>query len=139
MSVIFLYLSYDEAAQVHERLINPMRELLRAGGVFYFAWVIPATAGLLVIGAIYLRFVLALPPQVRKLFVLSAAVYVSGAFGTEMVGGYMRDSRADLWTAYQVIVTIEETLELLGMMLFSTAILKLLARDTETSRRYFAS
>ncbi len=44
LALIFLYLSMDEAAALHERLIKPMRSIVNFegyGGLFYFAWVIP--------------------------------------------------------------------------------------------------
>ncbi len=36
LSFIFLYLSLDEAGQIHEQFIDPMRSLLNATGVLYF-------------------------------------------------------------------------------------------------------
>ena len=44
MAVIFLYLSLDEAAQLHEMAIKPFRSLFNARGFFYFAWIIPGAA-----------------------------------------------------------------------------------------------
>lgn len=136
LSAIFLYLAYDEAAQLHEQLTDPMRSAFDAGGPFTYAWVIPGLGVVAVIGAIYLRFVIALPPQVRSLVFISGGIYVSGAIGFEMVGGHV-SANPELWDHYQKVLTVEETLELFGMMLFGTAILKLLNCDTEASRRYF--
>ena len=45
LAVIFLYLSIDESAQIHE-LINPaLTDSFNLGGVFYFSWVIPFGSG----------------------------------------------------------------------------------------------
>jgi hypothetical protein len=38
--VLFLLLAYDEAAQMHERLIPLGRALFGGQGVLYFAWVV---------------------------------------------------------------------------------------------------
>ncbi|WP_299412084.1 hypothetical protein [Acaryochloris sp. IP29b_bin.148] len=42
LSLIFLFLSVDEALSFHERLIEPIRNLTGVSGFFHFAWVIPA-------------------------------------------------------------------------------------------------
>jgi len=41
LSIIFLYLSIDEAVSIHEEAINPVRNALNTSGMFYYAWVIP--------------------------------------------------------------------------------------------------
>ena len=102
LSAIFLYLAYDEAARVHERLNGPMQNLFDASGALTFAWVIPAIVFVTMIGAIYLRFVFALPPIVRALVCTSAVVFLSGAIGIEMIGAYIADN-PKLWDAYQKV------------------------------------
>ena len=133
LACLFLLLSYDEAASLHERLIGPLRELLGVGGVLYFAWVIPGLAFVLLIGVIYFPFLMALPPFFRYLFVLSGAIYVTGALGMEMIAGSLFDQnltevgqiqrvehRRQVLDSrsYLIIMTIEESLEMIGAILF---------------------
>lgn len=40
LSIVFLYLSLDEAASIHELVNRPMRTMYGLGGAFYFGWVI---------------------------------------------------------------------------------------------------
>ena len=48
LAFIFLFLALDEAAELHEMLIGPLRLMLDPSGFFYLAWVIPYGIGLLV-------------------------------------------------------------------------------------------
>ena len=67
LGFIFLCLSLDETACIHESLIGPLRSMLHATGVFYFTWVIPAVILVFIVGLTYLRFILALPRVTRNL------------------------------------------------------------------------
>ncbi|MCP4073542.1 MAG: hypothetical protein GY742_17660 [Hyphomicrobiales bacterium] len=52
-------------------------------------------------------------------FVASGVVYVTGALGMEMVGGYFASSVGWESTSYIVIATIEESLEIIGLAMFA--------------------
>ena len=41
LSLIFLFLSIDEMASIHESLIFPVRNFFGTSGFLYYAWVIP--------------------------------------------------------------------------------------------------
>src|SRR5262245_25198034 len=43
LSMAFLYLSMDEAAQLHEMSIKPLRAMFHFSGYLYFGWVVPAS------------------------------------------------------------------------------------------------
>jgi|GEM_PF-798470 len=125
LSVGFFLMAYDEAFQVHERLNIPVGMLLGDGslGVFYFAWVIPGIALVFVLGIFFLKFLLHLPPLTRLRFLLAAFFYVGGAIGIELIGS----SHAELhgyenWT-YSMIATLEESLEMMGLIVFIWALL----------------
>src|SRR6185503_2968640 len=55
LSLIFLLLSVDEAASLHEKFNRPVRELLHLGASVHFAWVVPAILMLLVLAIGYAR------------------------------------------------------------------------------------
>jgi hypothetical protein len=80
-------MAMDETLQVHELSSAALRAALGiSAGPLHQAWVVPAMGFLAVFGAMYLRFVFALPARSRNLFVLAGAVYVAGALGMEMAG-----------------------------------------------------
>ncbi len=71
LAVIFLYLSIDEAVGIHELAIDPLRTALRTEGFLHYAWVIPGTAAVLLLGAVYYRFVMQLRPALRRQVIFS--------------------------------------------------------------------
>ena len=126
LSFGFLFMAFDEAFLVHERLISPVRTLLGNSNlrVFYFAWVIPGIPLVLVLGLFFLRFLLHLPATARLRFLMAATLYIGGAIGLELIGGrYAELHGTQNWT-YSMIVTVEESLEMAGLIVFIWALLK---------------
>jgi hypothetical protein len=117
LAAIFVLLAYDEAAMLHEQLTEPLGASLKTGGLFLWAWVIPGLIFVGVIFAVYLPFLLALPPMFRNLFLLSGALFVGGALGLEMLSGLYYEGHGRTQT-YTLITTIEEVLEMAGALLF---------------------
>lgn len=129
LSCIFLFLSIDEFVSLHERLIRPMRRLIGIGehSWFHWAWVIPYEIFVLALLVFYLKFILHLTPKVRIRCVLAAALFVSGAIGLEILGGYYH-SIAGLGShtndaTYSALQLVEETLEMSGIVVFINALL----------------
>ena len=132
LAVGFLYISMDETAQIHENL----NQLLDLHGIFYFTWVIPVGILVLVLALIYARFVLHLPSRTRLRFLGAGVAYVGGALGVELVLGYWTDLHGDENLTYAMIDLVEESLEILGMSMFLSALLEYigtLARDLRFS------
>ncbi len=122
LSLIFLYLSLDEALSFHERVTDPLKEFLGTGGFLYFAWVIPVAILLAVFLIGYLTFLMALPKRVRWLFLTAGSVFVTGALGMEIVGGKVLSMQLPK-AAYVLSVTCEEFFEMLGVVIFLYALL----------------
>ncbi len=116
----FAFMSLDEAVELHEQLGG----LFGTGGVLYFDWVIPAAAVVIVVGALYLRFLRALPPRRQRWFVLAGALYVGGAVVTELPLGWWTERAGTDSAGYVLIDWLEETLELAGASLFLAALVE---------------
>jgi hypothetical protein len=132
LALVFLYLSVDETASLHEAAIGPIQRMLNATGALYAAWVIPAMVMVPIFVAIYLRFLWALPRRTAVLFILAGAIYVGGALGLEMVGWHHRyplhapnpdDWEASKTLTYAVINHAEEAMEMTGIIIFVYALL----------------
>ena len=123
LSLIFLYLSVNEAAGIHELAIDPLRQALNLGGIFYFAWVIPGAILVSIFVLAYLKFLMSLPAKTRNLFIVAGVIYVGGALGIELVGGAYAYAQGITDLAYSIIVTIEEALEMIGILVFIYALL----------------
>ncbi|MGB7159478.1 MAG: hypothetical protein WBD40_15530, partial [Tepidisphaeraceae bacterium] len=125
LAIVFLYLSIDEAVSIHELAIDPMRRLLgdTAHGVLHFAWVVPGMAVVLAMGLTYLRFLLHLPRRVRIGVAVAGVMYVGGALGMEMLGGYVAERTGTETIPYALIALVEEFMEMMGVVLFIDALL----------------
>ncbi len=123
LSFIFLYLCLDEAAQIHEKFMDPMRALLNATGFLYFTWVVPIGFMVVIFLLSYTKFLLHLPASTRNLFVAASILYIGGALGMEMVGGYQAYTVGMYNLPYLITVTIEELLEMLGIVVFIHALM----------------
>lgn len=125
LGAVFVLLSLDEAAEFHERAGSLLGRFIETGGVFYFTWVVPALAFLLVLGVTYFGFLISLPKRTRTLFIAAGAIFVTGAVGLEMVAGHFAHSSPEYWSsARRVVLThTEELMEMGGVLLFIYALL----------------
>jgi len=98
-------------------------------GIFYFAWVIPGIALVLVLGLFFLRFLLSLPATTRRRFLIAATLYLGGALGVELIGGQYAELHGFESFTYSMIATVEESLEMAGLILFIRALLKYCAES----------
>jgi hypothetical protein len=123
--VVTMFLFFDEVFSIHEIANNKRFKHVwpEGDGYFHFAWVVPyfflATAVLL----FFIKFLLKLPARTRVQFLIAGGLYAGGALGMELLGGkYQHTYGIDL--NYFLIITIEESLEMLGMIRFLSAILE---------------
>ena len=122
LAATFLFLSIDEMLGFHERLIEPTRSVLNASGLLFYAWVVPYAVGVVVFLAVYLRFLFRLPRRTAVLFVIAGAIFVGGAIGMEMLGGLCFEVSGSKNLLYVGLQTIEEILEMAGIVVFMYAI-----------------
>lgn len=123
LAVAFFFLSMDEAASFHEGVIEPLKAMFGFGGIFFYAWVVPAALCLGAFGLLILPLLRQLPPRLSGRLVLSGIIFVSGALGMEMVGGWLDYSGLRDRTFYTLAFTVEETAEFVGLLLFNFALL----------------
>ncbi|MBT4044819.1 MAG: hypothetical protein HOF11_15060 [Rhodospirillaceae bacterium] len=126
LSLIFVYMSMDEAAVIHEMSIRPVREALDLSGAFYYAWTLPAAVLMAIFLFSYRGFLRHLPATSRNRFVLAGLIFVAGAFGTEFILSYLWDVHGDDF-AYGMLNVLQETMEITGASLFLSALLRHLA------------
>jgi len=133
---LFVFLSFDELFEVHEGLIQPIREHFHLGGFLYFAWVVVYGAGVLLLAAAFVGVWWRLPKRIRWWLGVSAATYLTGAIGFEMLGAKRFEAmqlatqvRFDL--VYGVLYTIEESLEMAGSIMLIYGLLLLLQSEHE--------
>lgn len=128
LTAIFLFISVDEMASLHERLSEPMRETLSTDGLLYYGWVIPGIALLCVFAVAYFRFWTRLPERPRFLFALAGSTYVLGGLGVEVIGAQIDSTIGKSTFVYALAYTVEESLEMIGVALFIYALLTIISR-----------
>ncbi|HWQ33501.1 MAG TPA: hypothetical protein VNQ79_11655 [Blastocatellia bacterium] len=122
LALIFLLLSLDEAASLHEMLVEPLRAALHTSGSLRYAWVIPGLLFAAGVGLAYLKFLAHLPLRTRVQMIVAGMVFVSGAVGLEMLGGKLRDLYGLQSVQYLGETIAEEFLEMSGILLFIHAL-----------------
>lgn len=120
---IFAYLALDEATMLHERLDRITSSLVSTDGFLHYAWVLPYGILGLVVLALFLRFLLQLPANIRWRVVLAGVIYVGGAMGVEMIGGAVVTTLSEESLPARMLTVLEEGMEMLGVILFIGALL----------------
>ncbi|MEM8673327.1 MAG: hypothetical protein AAGF83_05570 [Cyanobacteria bacterium P01_G01_bin.67] len=119
LSVIFGLMAIDEIVSIHEILIIPeISEALNLPWFLHSMWVIPGLAFVAWFGIRYRKFVLHLPPESRQQFIIAACTYIGGALIMEMVGSHFAESIGQQHLIYALIATVEEVLEMTGIVIF---------------------
>jgi len=122
LAIIFFYMSVDEAIGIHERIGLIVTDKLNPSGIFYFAWTIPGSILVFIFLVTFLRFVNHLPTQIKYLFVLAGSTYIGGALIVEMYNGFYK-SLYGYSPIYYALTTVEEGMEMLGLVTFSFGLL----------------
>ena len=120
------FLAVDESFELHERLGGLGASV--ADGRLHFAWVVPGAALACVVGLVLLQRLRAQPAEVRRRLVVAGAVYLTGALVLETASGQVLRSHGAGGTAYTLVTSLEEGLEMAGASLLLAALLVQLAQ-----------
>ncbi|MFP6763792.1 MAG: hypothetical protein VB858_09240 [Planctomycetaceae bacterium] len=123
LAVLFGVLSIDEAVGFHEQLMTPVRSVIGDVAVLHFAWVLPGAAFVALVGFACLSFLKALPTRTSLQFVAAGGLYVGGALGLEVLGGWLFATSGERDLRYICVATLEESCEMFGLILFLRAVL----------------
>lgn len=123
LALIFLLMSIDEYMSFHEVLGSNLSKWLLPNGVLASPWVIPGAVGVLILGLAFVPFVFHLPPRTRNLVILSGAIYVFGALIMDIISGHYVTRYGMGNIGYELQVYVEETLEMIGIALFTFTLL----------------
>jgi len=118
LAIIFFILSFDEAASVHERFSLPVRNYLGTTGWLRYGWIIPAGFFVVIVGLMYIRFIIHLPRRITILSFVSGILYVGGALFMEMPEGAYAQVYGENNFIFHILTIFEETLEMVGLSLY---------------------
>jgi len=120
MADIFIFLSIDELAGIHEWFSYGLPEHFGIGGegMFKFAWIIPYGIALIVFGVYSLKFLKSLERSRLIKYMGAGFLYLMGVFVMEALGGWFVDKNDGIETLsyYLYFTTTEETFEMLAMI-----------------------
>ncbi len=136
LSVGFLLMAFDEIVAAHERTVEPLRALLGGEnlGIFYFAWVVPAIGLVLFLALVFLNFWLKLPARTRWIFLIGGVIFLSGTIGMELIDGRYAEVHGTNNMTYMFMTTLEETLEMTGIVVFIGGLLDYISRHYDGIR-----
>lgn len=129
LAAVFFFLAFDEAFALHEGLGDLTEEyitstgILAVSGLLYFPWIIPYSLLTIILGLLYFRFIFSLPRKTTVLLILSAMIFLTGAGFFDMLGGKEAELHGYYSNKYVVLYTIEEFLEMIGVILFMYTLL----------------
>ncbi|WP_319419838.1 hypothetical protein [Pleurocapsa sp. FMAR1] len=133
LSLIFFWMAIDELVSIHEILIIPqLSDDLHLPWFLHSLWVIPGMVFVAWFARRYIRFVRHLPPKTKKHFVSAACVYIGGALVMEMVGSYFAELQGQQHLTYALVATVEELMEMVGMVMFIYGLLYYLGEWAKT-------
>jgi hypothetical protein len=130
LSFIFLFLSLDELLRIHEKITGPLTGLMAETGTFIYSWTLYYGIGLLILGVLVLKPLIALPDKTRNQFIIAGGIFIFGAIGMEnLAGRHIHENNiapADIITHPDIFIlsTIEETMEMMGVIFFIYAVLR---------------
>ncbi|MCH8338580.1 MAG: hypothetical protein IH858_07020 [Chloroflexi bacterium] len=130
LSIIFSYLALDELVSIHERVGVLIELTFSTSGFFHNAWIIPGAILVVILAIFFLGWLRRLPRRIALGFTMSAVLYLTGVIFLEgLEGWWVSNIGRDL--AYDLIVTVEESLEMLGVITFSYFALKYLLAESD--------
>lgn len=122
LAAMFVYLSADEAAVLHEQISGALASYAPGSPLNYGGWIGYGVAAVCGLGLLFLPFVVALPGRTKVLFALAGAVFVGGAIGVEVIALPYENGRPPDYR-WSMLVALEETMEITGVALFVGALL----------------
>lgn len=144
LSLLFLFLSFDEAFSIHEQL-GKIPGLLAEHGydVFHLKshkWVPFGILFVVLIGLYLIPFFRSLPKNTFFQFAAAALIFLSGAIGFEYVGALMLErnyARTDFLYLFRRV--FEEGLEMSGVAFFNCILFRqIVIRDIRVSLHLFS-
>jgi len=124
----FLYLATDEVAGLHEQFGPFARFLIPEdfSASLHRCWVISGVIGVALVSGLYARFVWHLPAAARGEFLRAGLTYLGGAIGVEVFSTIYWEPHPTGWS-HSALPTLEEGMEMAGVILFIGALLRHLA------------
>lgn len=124
LSVGFALLSVDEIAGMHETL-NSVTDI---------SWAVPGGILALLVGLSYLKFLWRLDRRTAVWFAIGGAIFLGGAVGVELYTEPFLENDQLNTLAYNLWTGLEEGMEMAGVLVFLSVLLRLMKREADGRR-----
>ncbi|MGB1310573.1 MAG: hypothetical protein ACPG47_05150 [Leucothrix sp.] len=124
LAVGFLILSIDEVAGLHETFHSTID----------INWAIPAGVLVAIVGVFFIPFLKSLERRVAVLFLISGAIFVSGALIIELLSEDLKTKSLE----YAFATALEEGMEMTGALLFLSVNLNLIKTGSQVELGTYA-
>jgi len=125
---VFIFLSFDESTKIHEQLGDFSEQFIEATGYLHYPWVISYAFLVFVLGVVYFRFFWKMEKKIFWSFMGAAVIFLSGALGFELLSANESSQHGTKGMLYSLLYTIEETLEMFGVIYLIYILLGLLEK-----------
>jgi hypothetical protein len=137
LALMLLLMSLDETAAIHERT-NYLLYPLNLTGFLYYPWVIFGTIVVIALVAAFRRYLWSFPPPIRRKLLLATVIFFGGAIGLEALSGWIAFNFPTSRRLSMAVATLENILEMAGVWLFISALLRHIATLTDVRVGVFA-
>ena len=127
--ILFGFLSFDEFMSIHESISWHIHLAFKTSGALFYPWIIPYSILIVILGIVSLKFMMNLPAMTRNLFIFAFVVFTASAIGIELFEGLHLSTHGKDNVYYLVFVTIEESLEMAGLVIFIYALSSYLTNE----------
>ena len=130
LAIGFVLLSIEEIIGVHSQVTKVLRRLADDidGPWLLIGLGLLGVIGLVVAVVLFGRWFMAVPRRWRTWFAIGGVIYLAGVVASDAVGDYLRSSFGDGSLLYILVLTVEEALEMIGVLIFIVALLEYIAR-----------
>ena len=123
LAALFFLAGMDEFITFHELVDGWMKRFVDTGGLLHWAWVLPGGAFALAALVALRSFVRSLDRPVRARLMVGAALVLGGALGVELGEGAVLSAAGGYSLTWGLVCTSQETLEMLGVVVWIEALL----------------
>ena len=121
LAVLFVLFSLDEIAYLHEGVNNFLSQ--QEGNFLTIGWILPAAVFVVLAGLWFAPFILGLPQRTKRLVILAASIFLTGALGLEFLDNFLITDLDVQSVPVLISNHFQDLFEMIGASIFIYALL----------------
>ncbi len=119
-----VFLSLDETAQLHEKMSPLLERLVQFNGLLRYPWVLAGLVAFLGFCWLTVKVCSQIPRALRPILYIGGLVFFVSCLGLEAIEGIVAHYHTEDYLPYQLIQTVEEAGEMVGITLMAYGFLR---------------